>query len=97
MAVCGDKTNSCVHVSGGKAHIADRRNDNTNQVTVTFKTIKANGDAQESNAVNVDAGMVVYDFDAKTGETYIKQLSLWSDDGKHSIELCGHDYKFCRK
>ncbi|HCQ6671024.1 hypothetical protein ACHEUO_22435 [Klebsiella oxytoca] len=97
MAVCGDKTNSCVDVSGGKAHIADRRNDNTNQVTVTFKTIKANGDAQESRAVNVDAGMVVYDFDAKTGEAYIKQLSLWSDDGKHSIELCGHDYKFCRK
>ncbi|EMJ5171277.1 hypothetical protein RLO55_001582 [Klebsiella aerogenes] len=95
MAVCGDKNNSCVDVSGGKAHIGERKNYNTNQVTVTFKNIKAKRDT--SVKVNVNAGMVVYDFDAKTGDTYIKELSLWSEDGDHSIELCGHNYKFCRK
>ncbi len=95
MAICGDKNKSCVDVSGGKAHIGERKNDNTNQVTVTFKNIRARSDASEK--VNVDAGIVVYDFDATTGETYIKEISLWSEDGNHSIELCGHDYKFCRK
>ncbi|MGG7716501.1 hypothetical protein PGN42_10575 [Klebsiella aerogenes] len=95
MAICGDKAASCIDVSGGKAHIGERKNDNTNQVTVTFKNIKAKRDA--SVKVNVNAGMVVYDFDAKTGDTYIKELSLWSEDGEHSIELCGHNYKFCRK
>lgn len=94
-AICGDKAVSCVDVSGGKAHISERRSDDTNQVTVTFKSIKAKSNASEN--INVDAGMVVYDFDAKTGDTYIKELSLWSEDGNHSIELCGHDYKFCRK
>lgn len=39
MAVCGDKAASCIDVSGGKAHIGERKNDNTNQVTVTFKNI----------------------------------------------------------
>lgn len=95
MAICGDKTVRCVDISGGKAHISDRRSDNTNQVTVTFKNIITK--SGEAGNINVDAGMVVYDFDAKTGDTYIKELSLWSEDGNHSIELCGHDYTFCRK
>ncbi|ELS1887057.1 hypothetical protein [Raoultella sp. C349492] len=95
MAICGDKSISCVDFRGAKAHISERRSDDTNQVTVTFKSITAKSGASEN--INVDAGMVVYDFDAKTGDTYIKELSLWSEDGNHSIELCGHDYKFCRK
>ena len=95
MAICGDKAVSCVDVSGGKVHISERRSDDTNQVTVTFKNVKAKSGGSEN--INVDAGMVGYDFDAKTGDTYIKELSLWSEDGNHSIELCGHDYKFCRK
>ncbi|HHT0320925.1 TPA: hypothetical protein ACTW78_003122 [Raoultella planticola] len=95
MAICGDKSVSCVDFSEAKAHISERRSDDTNQVTVTFKNITAKSGASEN--INVDAGMVVYDFDAKTGDTYIKELSLWSEDGNHSIELCGHNYTFCRK
>ncbi|WKM72841.1 hypothetical protein Q2T70_03565 [Klebsiella oxytoca] len=99
MAVCGDRSVSCVDISGGKVNIGPRRDDHTNQIIVTFKSIKTNGELneQESAVGKVDAGMVKYDFDATNGKTYIKDISLWSEDGKHSIELCGHDYKFCKE
>lgn len=100
MAICGDRTVSCIYAEDAKAHIAERKKDNTNQVTVTFKRIKAkvsDGPVTSVGANDVDEGMVVYDFDAKTGDTYVKEISLWSDDGKRGIELCGRNYKFCKK
>lgn len=100
MALCGDRSISCIYAEGGIAHIGERRDDMTMPITVTFKNIKAkslkNGSVTSGKA-QVDGGMVAYDFDAKSGNTYIKEIALWSEDGKRTIDLCGHDYKFCRK
>lgn len=42
MALCGDKSASCIATANGKANISERLNDNTNKIVVTFETIKAN-------------------------------------------------------
>ncbi|MGJ7631137.1 hypothetical protein [Citrobacter freundii] len=100
MALCGDRTISCVFVEGGNAHIGERRSDKTAPITVTFSAIKAKylkDGSLTTGKAEVDEGLVVYDFDANTGDTYVKEISLWSSDGKRKIELCGHDYKFCKK
>lgn len=99
IALCGDKKVNCFESYGEIAKIGPRRNDKTNQIIVTFRTIKPKSlhDGEEGHLGGVEAGIVKYDFDAKNGKTYIKDISLWSNDGKHSVELCGHDYKFCRE
>lgn len=100
MAICGNREVHCIFVDGGTVHIGERRTDNTIPITVSVKNIKTKAMTDgvlTSGQAPVDAGMVVYDFDSKSGKTQVKEISLWSEDGKHSIELCGHDYKFCRK
>ena len=100
MAMCGNRDIHCIYVEGVSAHIGERRSDKMIPITVTVKNIKTksikDGELQSGKA-NVDAGMVVYDFDSGSGKTYAKEISLWSDDGKRSIELCGPNYKFCQK
>lgn len=99
MALCGNRDARCVDSGYGKAHISERRNDNTNQITVTFNNVKVkDGSLALSGVLKATySGLVVYDFDAENGETYIKEISLATGDGRHSVELCGHGYKFCRK
>lgn len=98
MALCGKKEINCITTDAGKANIGPRLKDHTNKITVTFKSIKLNDQSKvDGKIAAVDAGIVSYEFDSKTGDTYIKQISLWSDDGKGSVELCGHGYKFCNK
>lgn len=99
MALCGDKSASCIATANGKANIGERLNDNTNKIVVTFETIKANTPKlnQHSTVDFIGGGIVAYDFDAKSGKTHVKEISLWSDDGSHSISLCGHHYTFCKK
>lgn len=80
-----------------KAHISERRNDNTNQISVSFDNVKIHEVIVPAHGVErgVYSGLVVYDFNAKNGDTYIKEISLSTTDGRHSVELCGHGYKFC--
>lgn len=96
MAMCGDRSGKCISQSIGNAHISERLNDHTNKITVTFKSIEQKPDSP-SKALKISGGIVTYIFDAKDGRTAVKEISLWSEDGTHSIELCGHNYTFCRK
>ena len=99
LALCGDKKVNCFDSDGESAKIGPRRNDKTNQIIVAFRTIKPKvlSEGKLSDLGGIEAGIVTYNFDATNGKTYIKDISLWSIDGKHSVELCGHDYKFCRE
>lgn len=97
MALCGSRLSACVIEANAAAHIGARRNDDTNKITVSFNSIKANAEAESGNEEFIGGGLVSYDFDAKSGKTYVKEISLWSNDGSKTIELCGHDYTFCRK
>jgi len=99
MALCGDRMAACITEDAGQAHIGERLDDHTNKITVTFTNIRAK---YESDGAKVPTdfsggGLVVFEFDAKNGKTYVKEISVWSDDGSQSISLCGHDYTFCRK
>ncbi|KTR45543.1 hypothetical protein NS303_21710 [Pantoea ananatis] len=96
MAMCGNKTESCIKQSVGNAKIGPRLNDHTNKINVTFSGIIQTDDSP-SKAYLISGGIVNYTFDAKDGNSHVNEISLWSDDSKHSIELCGHDYKFCKK
>lgn len=96
MALCGNRSEACIEQSVGNAHISERLNDHTNKITVTFKSIKQKSDSP-SKDVAISGGIVSYIFDAKDGKNLIKEISLWSEDSHHSIELCGHDYTFCKK
>jgi hypothetical protein len=97
MALCGDRLSACVIEANAVAHVGARRNDHTNKITVSFNSIKANPETKNVNGRFTGGGLVSYDFDAKNGKTYVKEISLWSADGSQSIELCGHDYTFCSK
>ncbi|WP_267369253.1 MULTISPECIES: hypothetical protein [unclassified Pantoea] len=96
MALCGDRSGRCISQSVGNAHISERLNDHTNNITVTFKGIEQRSDSP-SKSLAISGGIVSYSFDAKNGKTFVKEISLWSDDSAHSIRLCGHNYTFCRK
>ena len=96
MALCGDRTGGCIVDSVGTAHISDRFEDHTNKIVVNFSGIIQRADAPHI-LQKISGGEVSYIFDAKDGKSYIKEISLWSLDGTHSIELCGHDYMFCRE
>lgn len=96
MALCGGRSAGCIKSAIGDAHIGERLNDYTNKIIVTFKGVQIQGDSVPP-APEIVGGIVAYDFDAKNGETYIKEISLWSKDGQHSVELCGHNYTLCRR
>lgn len=96
MALCGDRGGSCISQARGNAHISERLSDHTNNVIVTFKDIEQKPESP-SNKLDISEGIIAFSFDAKNGETYVKEISLLSDDASHSIDLCGHNYTFCRK
>lgn len=96
MALCGDRSTGCIKSAIGNAHIGERLNDGTNKIVVRFKGIQIQGGSVPP-ASEIVGGTIAYDFEAKNGKTYIKEISLWSEDSEHSVELCGHNYAFCRK
>lgn len=99
MALCGDRSAECFSIDGAKVRVGERRSDKTSPITVTIQGINIKSKSDGSVVAvseQVDEGIVVYDFDANSGKTYVKEISLWSTDGKRKIELCGHNYKFCR-
>lgn len=92
MALCGDKSASCFTTQGEKVKISEKKNNDTYNASVTFQRLKSNG-----NDLAYDQGVAFFEIDAKSKESYVKSIEAWSEDGQHSVKLCGHNYKFCRK
>lgn len=99
MALCGDRAAGCISKAVGDARVGERLNDHTNKITVSFSKIIATPLAikGEKQTKFTGGGFVSYVFDAKNGDTYVKEISLWSEDGAQLIDLCGHNYTFCTK
>ena len=92
MALCGDKSASCFIAEGGSSKVSERKNDNTYNASATFQSLKG-----KDKTLDYSGGVVHFEIDAETRAVHVKSISAWSDDGKKSIELCGRDYKFCKK
>lgn len=99
MALCGDRAAGCISMAVGEAHVGERLNDHTNKITVSFSKIIATPLANKGKKTKkfIGGGVVSYVFDAKNGDAYVKEISLWSEDGAQLIDLCGHNYTFCTK